>query len=156
MTLSITMENTAEEVHLPPKVGIPLSTTITQTALPDIYKAFNPMPYEEVCDKEVEVGIDLRSAGFGFGRREHGETSRMNLMLPLYRPPLFPQSEAVDLFVVPQIAEHRLHGGETSAILDSPFRAVDMGFHLVSVALMPAGIALGECDLPSLVLRWGA
>ena len=25
----------------------------------------NPMPYEEACDREVEVGIDLRSAGFG-------------------------------------------------------------------------------------------
>jgi len=33
--------------------------------LPDLYEAFNPMPYEEACDKEIEVGIDLRSAGFG-------------------------------------------------------------------------------------------
>ena len=33
--------------------------------LPDLYEAFNPMPYEEACDREVEVGIDLRSAGFG-------------------------------------------------------------------------------------------
>jgi hypothetical protein len=33
--------------------------------LPDLYEGFNPMPYDEARDKEVEVGIDLRSAGFG-------------------------------------------------------------------------------------------
>lgn len=33
--------------------------------LPDIYEGFNPMSYAEACDKEVEIGIDLRSAGFG-------------------------------------------------------------------------------------------
>jgi predicted GIY-YIG superfamily endonuclease len=33
--------------------------------LPDLYEAFNPMSYDEACDKEVEVGIDLREAGFG-------------------------------------------------------------------------------------------
>lgn len=33
--------------------------------LPDLYEAFNPMSYDEACDKEVEVGIDLRGAGFG-------------------------------------------------------------------------------------------
>ena len=33
--------------------------------LPDLYEAFNPMGYKEAVDKEIEVGIDLRSAGFG-------------------------------------------------------------------------------------------
>jgi len=33
--------------------------------LPDLYEGFNPMTYEEACDKEIEVGIDLRSAGLG-------------------------------------------------------------------------------------------
>ena len=33
--------------------------------LPDLYEAFNPMSYDEARDKEVEVGIDLRGAGFG-------------------------------------------------------------------------------------------
>ena len=33
--------------------------------LPDLYEAFNPMAYEAAVDKEIEVGIDLRSAGFG-------------------------------------------------------------------------------------------
>lgn len=33
--------------------------------LPDLYEAFNPMSYDEARDKEVEVGIDLREAGFG-------------------------------------------------------------------------------------------
>ena len=33
--------------------------------LPDLYEGFNPMPYKEAQAREVEVGIDLRSAGFG-------------------------------------------------------------------------------------------
>ena len=33
--------------------------------LPDIYEAYNPMSYDEACDKEVALGIDLREAGFG-------------------------------------------------------------------------------------------
>jgi hypothetical protein len=33
--------------------------------LPDLYEGFNPMSYDEARDREVEVGIDLRSAGFG-------------------------------------------------------------------------------------------
>ena len=33
--------------------------------LPDLYEAFNSMSYQDAVDKEIEVGIDLRSAGFG-------------------------------------------------------------------------------------------
>ena len=33
--------------------------------LPDLYEAFNPMAYDAARDKEVEVAIDLREAGFG-------------------------------------------------------------------------------------------
>ena len=33
--------------------------------LPDLYEAWNPMDYESARDKEVDLGIDLRSAGFG-------------------------------------------------------------------------------------------
>ena len=33
--------------------------------LPDLYEGFNPMTYDEACEREVEIGIDLRSAGFG-------------------------------------------------------------------------------------------
>jgi hypothetical protein len=33
--------------------------------LPDLYEGFNPMKYEDAVEKEIEVGIDLRSAGFG-------------------------------------------------------------------------------------------
>ena len=50
------------------KAGIQSNRYVKQYGLrllPDLYEAFNPMPYEEACDKEVEVGIDLRSAGFG-------------------------------------------------------------------------------------------
>jgi len=50
------------------KAGIQSNRYVKQYGLrllPDLYEAFNPMPYEEACDREVEVGIDLRSAGFG-------------------------------------------------------------------------------------------
>ena len=33
--------------------------------LPDLYADFNPMSYDEACEREVEIGIDLREAGFG-------------------------------------------------------------------------------------------
>ena len=33
--------------------------------LPDLYEAFNPMGYQDAVDREIEIGIDLRSAGFG-------------------------------------------------------------------------------------------
>ena len=33
--------------------------------LPDLYEGFNPMHYEDAQEREVEIGIDLRSAGFG-------------------------------------------------------------------------------------------
>lgn len=33
--------------------------------LPDLYEAFNPMSYDEATEKEVEVAINLREAGFG-------------------------------------------------------------------------------------------
>ena len=51
--------------------------------------------------------------------------------LPL-RVHLRPSSEreAVELFVVPQIAEYRLHCGEALAVFDAPLRAVDARFIL--------------------------
>lgn len=33
--------------------------------LPDLYEDFNPMSYDEACEREIEIGIDLREAGFG-------------------------------------------------------------------------------------------
>lgn len=33
--------------------------------LPDLYEGFNPMGYDEAQAREVEIGIDLRSAGMG-------------------------------------------------------------------------------------------
>jgi hypothetical protein len=36
-----------------------------QRLLPDLYEGFNPMRYEDAVEREIEVGIDLRSAGFG-------------------------------------------------------------------------------------------
>ena len=31
----------------------------------DLYEGFNPMAYKAAQAREVEIGIDLRSAGFG-------------------------------------------------------------------------------------------
>lgn len=33
--------------------------------LPDLYEGFNPLTYDEAVELEIEIGIDLRSAGFG-------------------------------------------------------------------------------------------
>jgi hypothetical protein len=33
--------------------------------LPDLYEAYNPMPYALAQDTEIEVGIALREAGYG-------------------------------------------------------------------------------------------
>ena len=33
--------------------------------LPDLFEGFNPMRYEDAVAREIEIGIDLRSAGFG-------------------------------------------------------------------------------------------
>ncbi|RID99719.1 hypothetical protein [Simplicispira hankyongi] len=50
------------------KAGIQANRYVTRYGLrllPDLYEGFNPMGYEDAVDKEIEVGIDLRSAGFG-------------------------------------------------------------------------------------------
>lgn len=50
------------------KAGIQANTCVQKYGLrllPDLYEGFNPMRYEEAQAREVEVGIDLRSAGFG-------------------------------------------------------------------------------------------
>jgi predicted nuclease with RNAse H fold len=33
--------------------------------LPDLYEGFNPMTREAAQSREIEIAIDLRSAGFG-------------------------------------------------------------------------------------------
>lgn len=50
------------------KAGIQANRYVTHYGLrllPDLYEGFNPMRYEEAQAREVEIGIDLRSAGFG-------------------------------------------------------------------------------------------
>ena len=50
------------------KAGIQSNRYVKQYGLrllPDLYEGFNPMSYDDACDKEIDVGIDLRSAGFG-------------------------------------------------------------------------------------------
>lgn len=50
------------------KAGIQSNRYVQQYGLrllPDLYEAFNPLSYDEARDKEVEISIDLRSAGFG-------------------------------------------------------------------------------------------
>jgi predicted GIY-YIG superfamily endonuclease len=50
------------------KAGIQSNRYVMQYGLhllPDLYEGFNPMTYEDACDQEIEIAIDLRSAGFG-------------------------------------------------------------------------------------------
>jgi hypothetical protein len=50
------------------KAGIQSNRYVWQYGLrllPDLYEGFNPMSYDAARDKEVEVAIDLQSAGFG-------------------------------------------------------------------------------------------
>jgi hypothetical protein len=50
------------------KAGIQANTYVLKYGLrllPDLYEAFNPMAYKAAVAMEVEIGIDLRSAGFG-------------------------------------------------------------------------------------------
>ena len=50
------------------KAGIQSNRYVRQYGLrplPDLYEAFNPMSYDAARDKEVEMAIELREAGFG-------------------------------------------------------------------------------------------
>lgn len=50
------------------KAGIQANRYVTRYGLrllPDLYEGFNPMGYDDAAEREVEIGIDLRSAGFG-------------------------------------------------------------------------------------------
>ena len=50
------------------KAGIQSNRFVREYGLrlwPDLYEGFNPMTYDEACAREVEIGIDLRNAGFG-------------------------------------------------------------------------------------------
>jgi hypothetical protein len=50
------------------KAGIQANSYVQKYGLrllPDLYEGFNPMAYESAREMEVEIGIDLRSAGFG-------------------------------------------------------------------------------------------
>ena len=69
---------------------------------------------------------------------------RIHLLLPSER-------ESVELFVVPNVAEHGFHRGKASPVLCLAFGAVDAGFHFVGVTVRrPFGLALEERDLPGL------
>ncbi len=74
---------------------------------------------------------------------------RIHLLLPS-------EGEAVQLFVVAQIAKHRFHRGKASAIADAAFWAVDAGFHFVGEGRCPIDLALEERHLPGLGLFRGA
>lgn len=50
------------------KAGIQSNRYVKQFGirlLPDLYEGFNPLSYDEASRLEIEIGIDLRSAGFG-------------------------------------------------------------------------------------------
>lgn len=74
---------------------------------------------------------------------------RIHFLLP-------PQGKAVELLVVPQVAEHRLHRGEAPAVSRLSFGTVDAGFHFVGEGFRPISFALKETHLPGLGLGRGA
>ena len=50
------------------KAGIQHNTYVLKYGiglLPDLYEGYNPMPYKVAVDREIELGISLREAGFG-------------------------------------------------------------------------------------------
>ena len=50
------------------KAGIQANAYVTKYGLrllPDLFEGFNPMRYDAAAQREVEIGIDLRSACFG-------------------------------------------------------------------------------------------
>jgi predicted GIY-YIG superfamily endonuclease len=50
------------------KAGIQANGYVQQYGLrllPDLYEGFNPMCFDAAVEREIEIGIDLRSAGFG-------------------------------------------------------------------------------------------
>lgn len=66
------------------------------------------------------------------------------------------EGEAVQLFVVAQVAEYRLHRGKASAIANAAFRTVDADFHFVGEGRCPIDLALEERHLPGLGFFRGA
>jgi hypothetical protein len=49
----------------PSITGISRSVSTSASLLPALYEGFSPMRYEDAQEREVEIGIDLRSAGLG-------------------------------------------------------------------------------------------
>jgi predicted GIY-YIG superfamily endonuclease len=50
------------------KAGIQANRYVTDYGLRlwlDLYEAYNPMTYADAVDREIELGISLREAGFG-------------------------------------------------------------------------------------------
>ena len=77
--------------------------------------------------------------------------------LPLrIRLPLLSEREAIQLFVVPDVAEHRFHRGKAPPVFRLAFGAVDTSLHLVGEGFRPVSFALEETHLPGLGLGGGA
>ena len=76
---------------------------------------------------------------------------------PLRIDLLFPsEGEAVELFVVANVAKYRFHRGKASSVFRLPFRAVDTRLHFVGEAGLSVALALEESHLPGLGLGRGA
>ena len=59
------------------------------------------------------------------------------------------QREPIQPLVVPEIAEHRLHGPDTLAVSPSSLRAVDATFHGLHCIARPVGVLLEDGNLPN-------
>ena len=60
------------------------------------------------------------------------------------------EREAVELLVVPDVAEHRFHRSKAPSVFCLPFRAVDTSLHLVGETGLSVDLALEESHLPGL------
>ena len=70
--------------------------------------------------------------------------------------PLLSEREAIQLFVVANVAKYRFHRGKAASVFRLAFRAVDTGFHLVGEGRRAVSLALKERNLPGLGLGRGA
>ena len=66
------------------------------------------------------------------------------------------EGEAVELFVVPDVAEHRFHRGKAPPVSRLSFGAVDTSLHLVGEGFRSVSFALEETHLPGLGPGGGA
>ncbi len=70
------------------KAGIQANAYVQRYGMhqvPDLYEAYNPMTYKSAVDMEIELGISLRGADYGSGRRSYRAPKPTKSDLCIYR-----------------------------------------------------------------------